>query len=82
MDRLRKAILIPVRHLAYRWKLLRLFYWADAELHALRSVTVMPEFYYRCLFRISMRLVHTKQLKRLADRAIHTIPYHVRFNLA
>ena len=74
--------MVPVRHLAYRWKLLQLFYWADAELDALRTVTVMPEFYYRCLFRISMRLIQTKQLRRLAGRAIHTIPYHVRFNVA
>lgn len=82
MDRLKKGILLPVRYFAYRWRLLRLFYWAESELYDLRSVTVMPIFYYHLLFRISMRLVEKKSFRQLADRAIHTIPYHVRFYVA
>lgn len=82
MKRLLKAILLPVRHLAYRWNRLRLYYWADNRLFELRAVNVMPLFYYRWLFNVSMRLTKSQRFRRLADRAIHTIPYHVRFNVA
>ncbi len=82
MKRLKKAILLPVRRIAYRWNRLKLYYWADKELYAMRNVAVMPNLYYRWLFRISMRIVHVERFRRLADKAIHTIPYRVRFDLA
>ena len=82
MKRLKKAILLPVRSMAYRWNRLRLYYWVDEELYELRTVNVMPDFYYRWLYRVSMKLVDSNRLRRLADRAIHTIPYHVRFNVS
>jgi hypothetical protein len=82
MKRLKKAILLPVRNMAYRLNRLHLYYWAEAELFELRTVNVMPPFYYRWLYKLSMRLVRSKKFSRLADRAIHTIPYHVRFNVA
>lgn len=82
MKRLKKAILLPLRYSAHRWNRLRTYYWADNKLHELRSVYVMPTFYYRWLYQTSMRLAETRRFKRLADRAIHTIPYHVRFYVA
>ena len=82
MKRLKKAILLPVRNMAYRWNRLRTYYWADEELYELRTVNVMPDLYYRWLYRISMKMVDSNRLRRLADWAIHTIPYHVRFYVA
>ena len=58
------------------------YYWADLELYELRSVHVMPEFYYRWLFHFFMWLVEYSNFRRLAERRIHTIPYYVRFHVA
>ena len=82
MKRLKKAILLPVRMFAYRWNRMKLYYWAEQELFEMRNVHVMPDFYYRWLFHFSMRIVHIDRFRRLADRAIHTIPYRVRFDVA
>jgi hypothetical protein len=82
MKRLRKAILLPVRFFAYRWNRLKLYYWAEEELFELRNVHVMPTLYYRWLFHFSMRIVNVDRFRRLADKAIHTIPYSVRFDVA
>lgn len=82
MKRLKKAILLPVRFMAYRLNGLRLYYWSEQELYDLRTVYVMPELYYRGLFHVCMRMASTKTMRRLAHRAIHTIPYHVRFRVA
>lgn len=82
MKRLKKAILLPVRKVAYRRNRLKLYYWADNELSELRNVHLMPRFYYRWLFQISMRMVQIERFRRFADKAIHTIPYRVRFELA
>lgn len=75
-------MLLPIRKIAYRRSQLKLYYWADQELYGMRNINVMPVFYYRCLFKISMRMVHIERFRRLAEKVIHTIPYHVRFNLA
>lgn len=82
MKRLTKATLLPVRNLAYRWNRLRLYYWADEKLFELRAVNLMPAFYYRWLYQICMQLMKRTRFRRLADRAIHTIPFNVRFNVA
>jgi hypothetical protein len=82
MKRLKKAILLPVRHMAYRFNRLHLYYWAEAALFELRTVNVMPSIYYRWLYKVSMSMISSKKFQRLADRAIHTIPYSVRFNVA
>jgi hypothetical protein len=82
MKRLKKAMLLPVRSLAYRWNRLKLYYLTEQALYELRNVHVMPNFYYRWLFRLSMRMVHIDRFRRFADKAIHTIPYHVRFEVA
>jgi hypothetical protein len=73
---------MPVRNMAYRWNRLRLYYWADEKLYSLRTVNVMPEFYYRWLYHVSMRLAKSRTFRRLAYRVIHTIPYHVRFDVS
>lgn len=82
MKRLKKAALLLIRHVAYRWNRLLLYYWADLNLYELRAVDVMPQFYYRWLYRFCMWLVGHSYFQRLAVRAIHTIPYHVRFHVA
>lgn len=82
MKRLKKAMLLTLRHTAYRWHRLRTYYWADNKLHELGSVYVLPKFYYRWLYHTCMLLAKTKCFRGLADRAMHTIPYHVRFHVA
>jgi hypothetical protein len=80
--RLSKAILMPVRRLAYRCKFTKLYYWSEIKLDSLRAVYVMPFWYYRRLYHACMWLVAIRPFQRLADRAIHTIPYPVRFAVA
>jgi hypothetical protein len=82
MKRIKKATLLIARNISYRCNFLRLYYWAEEELLELRSVSLMPQFYYRWLFQTSMRLVRHDHFQRLADKAIHTIPYHIRFEVA
>ena len=82
MKRLKKAILSQVRNFAYRRNHLRLYYWAEHALFDMRQVNVMPDFYYRWLFRLSMRIIHVDRFQRFANKVIHTIPYHIRFNVA
>jgi hypothetical protein len=82
MKRLKKAALLIIRNRAHRWKKTRLYYWADDALYRFQSVSVMPELYYRWLFSVSMQLVESSRFQRLANRAIHTIPLHIRFKVA
>ncbi len=82
MKRMKKAVLLPVRSMAYQWKRMKLCYWSEKKLYELRAVCVMPRWYYRWLYHACIRLVAFRQCRRLADRAIHTIPYHVRFEVA
>lgn len=82
MKRLKKATLMPLRNLSYRWNHLGMFYWTEARLYELRAVNVMPALYYRWLFRLSMWLVEFNRFRRLANRVIHTIPFHIRYTVA
>jgi hypothetical protein len=82
MKRINKAALLMVRKVAYRGHFLRPYYWADRKLFELRTVYVMPLLYYRWLYQWCMWLIASNRFQRLADRAIHTIPYHVRFKVA
>lgn len=82
MKRLKKIILLQIRYLSLHYNRLKLYYWADQKIHELRVVYLMPEFYYRYLFRVSMRLVQVNGFQLIADKVIHTIPYHVRFKMA
>ena len=82
MKRIKKLALMIIRTAAYRKNRIRTYYWAERQLQDLQPVFVMPDLYYRWLFSVSMRLVRFDMFRKLADQAIHTIPYHVRFNLA
>lgn len=82
MKRMKKALLLPIRSMAYSRKYLRLFYWADIRLYEMRTVCVMPRWYYCWLYNASMSLINAGRLKRLANRMIHTIPYHLRHEMA
>lgn len=82
MKRMKKAMLLPIRGLAYHWKFLRLFYWSEKELFELRTVCCMPIQYYRWLYRVCLWLIGFSQLRKLANKAIHTIPLQVRFALS
>ncbi len=82
MKRLKKAVLLPIRHMAHRWRRLSLYYWAERQLFDLQAVWVMPIWYYRWLFHTCMWMVDFKICQRVVNRAIHTIPYPVRFEAA
>ena len=82
MKRIRKLALLQIRSLSLRCNRTGLYYWAEQKLFELTAVTVLPEFYYRFLFGLSMRLIRMNHFRRFADKAIHTIPYHIRFNIA
>lgn len=81
-NRMKKAALLAIRKMAEHAGLLNLYYWSDVTLLQFRGVYVMPNFYYRCLYNACMRLVEHRKLRKLATMAIHTIPYHVRFEVA
>jgi hypothetical protein len=82
MKRIRKLALLQIRSLSLRYNRPKLYSWAELKLIDLRAVTVLPEFYYCFLFRLCMLFVNIDHFQMVADRAIHTIPYHVRFNIA
>jgi len=79
MNRLRKSILLPARYFSYRFRWLKVYYWADKKLFALGNTLVLPVWYYVWLFHFSMKLLGYKALHKIADKAIHTIPYNIRF---
>jgi hypothetical protein len=82
MNRLKKIALLPVTRISYHMRLMRLYYWSEEGLYALRAVVIMPQFYYRWLYRLCVWMAHFRPFRRLADTAIHTIPYHIRFEVA
>ena len=82
IQRLSKAALLPVRRLAHQKKWTALYYWSDHKLEPLRAVYILPLWYYRRLYQACMWLVAVQHMQKLADRAIHTIPYHIRFEVA
>lgn len=79
---MKKAVLLAIRKTAQRVGFQTLYYWSDLTLLQFRGVCVMPDFYYRCLYNACMWLVEHRKLKKLANMAIHTIPYHIRFEVA
>lgn len=82
MNRLKKVALLPVQRISYHMGLLRLYYWSENTLYPLRAVHVLPKFYYRWLYRLCIWMVDFRKLRQLANIAIHTIPYHIRFEVA
>ena len=82
MNRLTKAVLFPLRIIAYRWNRVRLYYWADRKLYALHGVYVMPFWYYQWLYHACLWMVELQNFRCLAYRLIHTIPYQIRFQVA
>jgi hypothetical protein len=82
IKRIQKALLLTLRRVACRSNCLPLYYWSDLKLYGLRTVCVMPGWYYRWLYHTCMRLADFNRFSRLADRAIHTIPLSVRFAVA
>ena len=82
MKRIKKAFLMVVMNMASCWNRIQLFYWANKHLYELRAVCIMPNWYYRWLFHSCVWLSDFKNFRKLADRAIHTIPYHIRFDVA
>jgi len=81
--RIYRAELLIIAKLSYKWRFLKLFYWADRELfeqgRIYGRIYVMPEWYYICIFKSCMRLLHFKCAHHIADVGIHSIPYHIRF---
>ena len=82
MNRLKKIALLPVGKISYRMRFTRLYYWSEEGLYPLRTVVVMPKLYYRWLYRLCVWMLNFRNFRWLADMAIHTIPYHIRFEVA
>jgi hypothetical protein len=82
MKRIKKAMLLIIRKQAHKRRHERLYYWAHDKLYELRGVDVMPGFYYRWLYQVSMWMVAFSSFHRLADWTIHMIPLHIRFDEA
>ena len=82
MNRLKKAALLAVKGISYHVRIMRLYYWSEEELYPLRAVVIMPNVYYRWLYRVCVWMLDFRKFRRLADMAIHTIPYHIRFEMA
>ena len=82
MNRLKKIALLPVRRISYRMRFTRIYYWSEEGLCPLRAVYVMSKFYYQWLYRLCVWMVEFRKFRRLADKAIHTIPYPIRFEVA
>lgn len=82
MERLVKIILMPIRYLSYHMQMLKLYYWSEKKLYPLRAVYALPKWYYRLLYRLCICLIEFSRCRRFANRAIHTIPYSIRFDLA
>jgi hypothetical protein len=80
--RIKRLFYVTVRWVSLKANRLKIYYWADAQCYALRTVAIMPMIYYRFLFRICMWLASYDRWGRVANRGIHTIPYHIRFNVA
>ena len=80
MNRIKKLVLLPVKRISYRMRFIRLYYWSEKALYPLRTVVVLPKFYYQWLYRLCIWMVEFRSLRRLAYRAIHTIPFHIRFH--
>ena len=81
MKHMKKPVLMPDRSLAHRWMRQRLYYWTDRKLYGLLAVCVMPLRYHRWLYYACLWLVEFRKFRRLADWAILTIPYHIRFDM-
>jgi hypothetical protein len=82
MNRLKKVALLSVKRLSYLMRFIRLYYWSEEKLYLLRAVYVMPKFFYRWLHRLYIWMADFRKFLRPADMAIHTIPYHMRLELA
>lgn len=81
-SRLKKAVLLGIRKMAHRERFTALYYWADLEVFRLRMVQVMPDLFYRWLYHTCMWLIEHRKCGKFADRAMHRIPFHVRFEVA
>lgn len=79
MKPIKKAFLLLLRSTTHSFKLLRLYYWSEFNLQELKGIYVMPGAYYHWLYKTCMWLIKFKGLQRIANRAIHTIPYCIRF---
>lgn len=82
MKPMKKAFFLLIRVTMHYCKWLRLYYWSEFNLHELRGTYVMPRAYYHWLYHTCMWLIRFKRFHRIADRAIHTIPYCIRFHEA
>jgi len=82
MNRLKKIALLPVKRISYHVRFLHLYYWSEESLYPLRAVAIMPKFYYRWLYRLCVWMLDFRKFRWLANMAIHTIPYHIRFEEA
>ena len=84
MKRLKRAFFLMVQSVSFRFRWLKIYYWAEKKIYSLGNITVMPRWYYSAMFHFYMSLlkIHCKTIHKMADKGIHTIPYHIRFDVS
>ena len=82
MQRISKIIVLIIRQVTYRLNHLRLYYWCERKLLEWNGISLMPRWYYRCLFNTCIWLVKFARFRKIADHAIHKIPLAIRFEMA
>ena len=82
MKRLKKVMMLLLRNIAYSLNLTKIYYWAELRVFELRTVRVLPDFWYCWMYRTSMELIRKNRCPKLADWMIHKIPLGVRCDLA
>jgi hypothetical protein len=79
MNRLFKFSLLLVSHFPLKGKI---HIYVEIRLFDFRRVQILPDWFYRPVFRVGMRMNNVSYLKKQANWLIHKIPYDVRFKLA
>jgi hypothetical protein len=82
MKRIRKAILILIRDLSYRYGYLRIYYWSAPKVFDLRLVNLFTDRFYCRLYRLSTKMVEKKKCLKTANWLQHRIPFDLRCDLA
>ena len=77
--KIKKTIILPVRAIAYKFKFMHIFYWADKKIFDLGNIFIMPAWWYIGLFKLCMWLLRFKSAHHTADVCIHHVPMHIRF---
>ena len=76
--KIKKAIILPIREIAYRFGFMHIFYWADKNIFELGNIFIMPAWWYIGLFHVCMWALKFRYAHHAADVVIHHIPFSLR----